>query len=501
MNERIYSMKYFILLLLFSMLLIPGVLAGQCILANPSFELAGSGGNVFAGWNQVGNAGSTDEAVHGSKAAKLTGQNNGGWDISVFWQNLDCDPGEQWEISGYVKHSSAAPLTGGCTALINVEWRDGSDGLIAYESFTVANQESATDVFAPFELLSSVAPTGTAAIHLLVGLLQDPEEPSPQVYFDQITAFSTLSPTVYNVQWDDFPSGRTIEFSNFTWRVKGTGYYGPGPNFFSHTEESTWVDGEEQLHLTIKYLTGNWYSTEVVLEEALGYGDYIFTTRGSLDQLDVHTILGMFLYQYAVCWEAGNLWWNPHNEVDVEIGYWGDAEADIAQFVAQPWDYAGNLTRFDVDFNGQELTSYAFNWLPDRVEFRSWYGGSGDEAPENMIFTWTYDGPHIPCPEFPRVHLNLWQHNGPPSTDQEVIINEFSFIPLGGLAEPVEDLTINITESYISLTWTAVPEAVEYHIYASDGPEGPWDWVETSSSNSQLLDVSEDKKFYRVTWE
>ena len=25
---------------------------GQCILANPSFEIAGSGGAVFGGWNQ-----------------------------------------------------------------------------------------------------------------------------------------------------------------------------------------------------------------------------------------------------------------------------------------------------------------------------------------------------------------------------------------------------------------------------------------------------------------
>ncbi|MBC8384121.1 MAG: hypothetical protein H8E57_01220, partial [Candidatus Cloacimonetes bacterium] len=98
--------------------------AGQCILANPSFEISGSGGNVFGGWNQFGDVGSDSEAVHGYYAAKVSGPNYGGWDVSAFWQRLDCDVGEQWEVTGNVKHSSASPLIGSCIALVNVEWRD-----------------------------------------------------------------------------------------------------------------------------------------------------------------------------------------------------------------------------------------------------------------------------------------------------------------------------------------------------------------------------------------
>ncbi|MEJ2722007.1 MAG: hypothetical protein P8181_12845, partial [bacterium] len=42
----------------------------QCMLANPSFEVPGSGGEVFGGWNQFGVVGSAANATHGSMAAR-----------------------------------------------------------------------------------------------------------------------------------------------------------------------------------------------------------------------------------------------------------------------------------------------------------------------------------------------------------------------------------------------------------------------------------------------
>ncbi|MBN1948237.1 MAG: hypothetical protein JW784_00695 [Candidatus Cloacimonetes bacterium] len=471
------------------------------MLVNPSFELPGSNSAVFSGWQQVGITGSSNHAVHGFSAAKLIGQNDGNWNISVFWQNLDCESGEQWEISGHVKHSSAAPLAGDCVALVNVEWRDVSDLLIDYETFTVADYNSIPDEYIYFELLSTPAPSATAKVHLLVGLLQSPTDPSPEVTFDQITFFSTAYPTFYDMQWDDFPNERIIEFANMNWKVKGPGLYDPGLNYFCPTEDCTWVDNEGHLHLMIRNLESIWYSSEIVLEEVLGYGDYIFTILGALDQIDEHAILGLFLWQYGPCWEPGNSWWNPYNEIDVEIGRWGDLEYELAQFVAQPWDWEGNLIRFDATYVDDELSSFAFRWLPDRIEFRSWYGGPDNEDPENMIFVWTYEGFHIPRPEIPRVHINLWQYSGPPAEDQEVVITDFNFIPLGGLANPVENLTINIDDANVYLQWSPVAEASEYNIYESESPEGPWIRIATCSINSQSLGLSGNKKFYQVTWE
>ena len=66
-------------------------------------------------------------------------------------------------------------------------------------------------------------------------------------------------------------------------------------------------------------------------------------------------------------------------------------------------------------------------WLSDRVEYRVWRGGPNDESVTTRIANWTYRGPHIPRLESPRVHLNLWQATGPPTTNQEVIFQGFVF--------------------------------------------------------------------------
>jgi len=491
-----YLLIFFLLIISFS-----SKLAGQCILANPSFEIEGSEGNIFAGWNQFGSVDSDSIAVHGFYAAKCSGPNFGSWDMSAFWQRLDCEIGEQWEVTGFVKHSSSSPLTGSCIAIVNVEWRDAVDGLIDYDSFTVADASASTDEFVEFSLTSSPAPTGTVATHILVGVLQSPSDPPPDAYFDQLTFYSTAYPTIDNMQWDDFPDGRTINFADQIWRVKGSGWYAPGPNNFSHLQNSVWIDIEDRLHLTIKNISGTWYSTEIVLEEALGYGDYIFSTIGSLDQLDINAVLGLFLWQYGPCWDPDNLWWNPYNEFDIEFSRWGNVANQIGQFVAQPWDYEGNINRFDVQLDSEELSSHAFKWLPDRVECRSWRGGPDDESPGNMIHEWTYTGPHIPRPEQPRVHMNLWKLGGIPSTDQEVIIDDFTFIPKNELIDPIEDLTILISEPTITLLWTAIDDASYYHIYESSTPNGPWTKIITCESNSQDLVISGDKKFYYVAWE
>ncbi|HNT53023.1 MAG TPA: T9SS type A sorting domain-containing protein, partial [Candidatus Syntrophosphaera sp.] len=325
-----------------------------------------------------------------------------------------------------------APLAGASDARVKVEWFNSDGGLIDLETHTVATAASILDQYLDFDLLSSPAPAGSAAMRLVLTILQGQGAPPSDVFYDQITCYSTTFPTIDDVQWDDFPSGRTLQFANRTWRVKGTGFYGPGPNNFSHLPESVWVDASDRLHLTIRQFDSAWHSTEVTLADTLGYGDYVFTTLGSLDQLDPRAVLGLFLWQYLPCWDPGNAWWNPYNEIDVEYSRWGNPANEIGQFVVQPWDWAGNISRYDAVFGAQQLASHAFRWLPGSVEFRSWYGGPDDENPGNMISQWDYFGPHIPRPEQPRVHMNLWYTGAPPTTPQEIVISAFSFIPANG---------------------------------------------------------------------
>lgn len=416
-------------------LLALGALGAGLTLDNPSFEVPGSDGLVFGGWDQFGQTAAGTEAYHGSAAARLSGPNNGSISVSGFWQQLDCQVNEQWEISGKVMITAAAPLTGSCLALLNVEWRNAAGGLISYDSFAVADPGSPVGRYLAFQRTSSPAPAGTVAMRVVLGVLQGATDPVPVVNFDQITCYGSSSPGIDEVQWIDFPGGRSMQFSGRTWRVKGPGFYGPGPNNFSDLPQSVWVDTEDRLHMTISYIDSAWRSTELTLADTLGYGDYIFTTLGALDQLDLRTVLGLFIWQYSNVWEAEDSWWNPYNEVDIEYSRWGTAGNEIGQFVAQPWDWAGNIFRYGAAFGTEELSSHAFRWLPDRVEFRSWRGGPADESLSSLISSWVYTGPHIPRPEQPRVHINLWYFGNPPSAQQEVVLSRFTYVTPGGVVE------------------------------------------------------------------
>ncbi len=427
-------------------------LGAQAIIGNPSFEIAGSGAAIFGGWEQYGVVGSTTTAWHGFTAAKVSGLNISMDNESGFWQQLECDAGEQWQIDGYVQSPASAPLMGSSIARVKVEWFGSGGSFIALESFTVAEASTPQNQYRHFSMLSTPAPAGTIAMRLVPGIWQSQDPPSAVVYYDQISCYSTTYPTVNDVQWDDFPGGRTLVFSDKTWRVKGPGNYGPGPNNFSNQPESVWVDDAGRLHLTIKQISGAWYSTEVTLVDTLGYGDYIFTTLGALNQLDPRTVLGLFLWQYIPTWDPENAWWNPYNEIDIEYSRWGNPANEIGQFVAQPYDWAGNIVRYNASFGSDELSSHAFRWLHDRVEFRAWRGGPEDESPQNLVFSWNYFGPHIPRPEQPRVHLNLWYTGNPPASNQEVILPHFTFIPAGGNTA-LEDLHIPAPSPYFCYSY------------------------------------------------
>jgi hypothetical protein len=405
-------------------LALPAAAAAQCLLANPSFELPGSGA-VPAGWNGFGPVVRTATAAHGRYSARITGPNSGSWSVSGVWQALECAPGERWTASVVVLNPSATPLAGGSQALLNIEWRDAGGNLISYESHTAADASTPADAWRVFQVESQAAPAGTATVRLLLGVLQGPTDPTPAVLFDTPSFLSFGPPTHESLQWNDFPSGRTVSFSGRTWRVKGPGYYGPGPNLFDNSTSATWVDAEGRLHLTIRQVGASWYSSEVALVDPLGYGDYVFTTRGRLDLLDPNVVLGLFIWEYGACWDESYLWWNPFNEIDVEFSRWGSPGNPIAQFVAQPAQ-SGNIFKFNPAFGDTETTSHAMRWLPDRVEFRSWRGGPDDEATSAPIASWTYTGAHIPRPEAPRVHMNMWQLSSP-AVAQEAVIEAFTF--------------------------------------------------------------------------
>ncbi len=90
-----------------------------------------------------------------------------------------------------------------------------------------------------------------------------------------ITIFTTLILFTVLVNPAD---ARQIQFSGYTWNVKTSNdqLMGPGPNYFSDSTETVWIDEEERLHLKITQTAGKWICAEVVSEKSFGYGKYVF---------------------------------------------------------------------------------------------------------------------------------------------------------------------------------------------------------------------------------
>jgi hypothetical protein len=221
---------------------------------------------------------------------------------------------------------------------------------------------------------------------------------------------------------------RILTFAGHEWGVKYGDQLGPGPNDFSDSEDSLWVDEDGRLHMTIIKRGGKWFCTEAINRQSLGYGSYVFTLNSRVDQLDENIILGMFT------WDTHAPEYN-YREIDFEFGKWQKPENENSQFVIQPWTREGNTHRYDITYDGPtETTTHVMDWRPDGIHFQSYYGEYSENPPaENMIHSWTYTGKDNPPPGGENIRINLWLVWGDIPTDDknvEVIIEDFKYIPM-----------------------------------------------------------------------
>ena len=216
-----------------------------------------------------------------------------------------------------------------------------------------------------------------------------------------------------------------IEFAGRTWTVKtSAGLVGPGPNIFDG--DNVLVDGRGRLHLAIEPREVNgqtvWTSSEVILDEPLGYGTYTFNVKSPVNDLDPNVVLGLFT------WDT-----NPgdfNREIDIEISKFGNAaDSTNAGFTVQPYDASGHQHRFEVDTSRR--TRYSFDWMPEEIEF------SAIRGRKRSLSDWSFSDAvngagAVPDAGQAQVRINLWLFRGNAPTDGqpvEVVISDFTFAP------------------------------------------------------------------------
>ena len=99
---------------------------------------------------------------------------------------------------------------------------------------------------------------------------------------------------------------RIIEFAGRQWIVKSGCGRGPGPNCWSDSKESVWVESG-QLHLKIREVNNTWHAAEVYTEACTKYGRHRFSTVTRLDSFDPNVVAALFLYR------------NDETEIDIEF--------------------------------------------------------------------------------------------------------------------------------------------------------------------------------------
>ncbi|MDZ7265022.1 MAG: T9SS type A sorting domain-containing protein [candidate division KSB1 bacterium] len=210
---------------------------------------------------------------------------------------------------------------------------------------------------------------------------------------------------------------RVIQFAGCDWLVK-SGYWGPGPNHFSDSDSSVWVDAQGRLHLRIRQEGTIWYCAEVYTTQFTRYGEHRFLVEGRIDLLDRNIVLGLFVYS------------SDASEIDIEFSRWGNPNyAKVGSFTVQPWETSGNVERFICHLDSAKSTHY-FNWQPDSITFGSMHGHYLGEPPSanHYIHRWTYRGNDNPkAANQLRTHINYWLNRGDRPLDirtLEVIITQ-----------------------------------------------------------------------------
>ena len=408
------------------------LLAGPCAaqLENTSFESAGSG-TPFAHWSTFGPVSATGQlATDGTRAARVGVVGSGGFALSGVYQDLSILPGQHVRVTAKAGFTGSFPVEGDTRGVANVEWRDAAGNLISYDSVSSSMSADAPGSMNALERVVGPAPFGTASARLVLGVFETPEQNAGHVHYDEADMVVLDAIDASDIEWNTY-GGRTIEWSGQTWRVARGGFFDPGYNLWSDSEDAVWVDDQDRLHMRIFQVGGQWYSTAIALTEPTGYADYQFTAVGRIDEIDINTVVGLFTWEYLLDYSGVGGPDNITNEFDIEFSRWQQPDNDPAQFVAQPWQQ-NQISRYDFSpADDEALTTHAFEWSAAGMDCRAWYGDDILPNPADMIHTWNYQGPLNPTPGDAKILINHWMIGQPPTDlqDQTIILNSFRLLP------------------------------------------------------------------------
>ena len=224
-------------------------------------------------------------------------------------------------------------------------------------------------------------------------------------------------------------AARQISFSGYNWVVKNSidSRLGPGPNYFSDSAQSVWVDSTGRLHLRVEKRNGRWYSAEVVSTASFGYGTYRWYLDTPVDNLDPNVVLGLFTWNDDPAYN--------HRELDIEFARWGNAAYANGQYTVQPYTVAGNQYTFN-EPAGVTQSTHSLVWGPATAAFASVRGHSPTVADPSLRIAAKTFTQGTPQAGGENARMNLWLFEGDTPAnrkDVEIVLKRFEFLPAATL--------------------------------------------------------------------
>jgi len=294
---------------------------------------------------------------------------------------------------------------------------------------------------------------------------------------------------------------RTVDFSGYNWEVKETvsgTTFGPGGNNWGSTVENdpndVRVDNDGKLHLFVSQRPNEeWYSSEVILDHALGYGKYTFDIETPVSSIDPNLVAAPFIYK------------DDQHELDIEFSYWQNPSGPNLYYTVQPLEPGQYDETNQLKQTISQDSSFSRNiieWEPKSVTFTM-----VDENGSAIGSGWKKyelgDGTINFQDDSERPHINFWQHDGSQptntSTAHEFIVKNFNFekyIP------PVDEVTTTshlilryndqiIVDKDILLTTTTYHDTINNIDYPLNGTSTVFSLLVNSDQQNDNFDISD----------
>jgi hypothetical protein len=213
------------------------------------------------------------------------------------------------------------------------------------------------------------------------------------------------------------PSARaphhTLEFGGYEWIARAAPSDRGGTN--DYDPANAWTDDAGRLHLRIAGEAPRWTCAEVRLTRRLGYGTYRFVV-GDVSHLEPAVVLSFFT------WDGPAADQN-HREIGIEISRWGEARANNAKYVVQPYYAAGNVWPFEAQ---PGILTHALLWEPGRLAAKTVRGAGGSVVAQHAFTS----GVPSAGDEMLRMSLYVFRRSAIPlQRGTEVVIEKFEYLP------------------------------------------------------------------------